>query len=83
MSELRADTYREFTWPVILSGLFKRNLLAVSGITAASIMIIFGLVLGFQGSDVLLVPTRRRSILPRVPFVAMTVPPSLIALYGL
>ena len=25
MSELRADTYREFTWPVILSGLFKRN----------------------------------------------------------
>ena len=33
MAELRADTYREFTWPAILSGLFKRNALAVALIT--------------------------------------------------
>jgi citrate/tricarballylate utilization protein len=84
MSELRADTYREFTWPVILSGLFKRNLLAVSGITAASIMIIFGLVLGFQGSEVLLGTHLGEGAFYRVvPLVAMTVPPSLIALYGI
>ena len=84
MSELRADTYREFTWPVMLSGLFKRNLLAVSVITTASIMIIFGLVLAFQGSDVLLGTHLGEGAFYRVvPFVAMTVPPSLIALYGL
>ena len=84
MSELRADTYREFTWPAILSGLFKRNALAVSAITAASIVIIFGLVLMFQGSDVLLATHLGEGAFYRVvPFVAMTVPPSLIALYGL
>ena len=37
MSELRADTYREFTWPAMLSGLFKHNALAVGLITAVSI----------------------------------------------
>jgi len=83
MSELRAETYREFTWPAILSSLFKRNLLAVSGITAASIMIIFGLVLAFKGSEVLLgVHVGEGAFYRVVPFVAMTVPPSLIALYG-
>src|SRR6187431_2395102 len=37
MSGLRADTYREFTWPAILSCLFKQNALAVTVITIASI----------------------------------------------
>lgn len=84
MSELRADTYREFTWPAMLSGLFKRNALAVSVITAASIIIIFALVLMFQGSGVLLATHLGEGTFYRVvPFVAMTVPPSLIALYGL
>ena len=84
MSELRADTYREFTWPAILSALFNRNALAVSAITAASIVLILGLVLAFQGSNVLLATHLGEGAFYRVvPFVAMTVPPSLIALYGL
>jgi len=84
MAELRADTYREFTWPAILSGLFKRNLLAASAITAASIVIILGLVLAFQGSDVLLgIHVGEGAFYRVVPFVAMTVPPSLVVLYGL
>ena len=84
MAELRTDTYREFTWPAILSGLFKRNALAVGVITAVSMVIIFGLVLAFQGSDVLLgVHLGEGAFYRVVPFVAMTVPPSLIALYGL
>jgi len=84
MSELRADTYREFTWPAILSGLFKRNALAVSVITIASIVIILALVLSFQGSDVLFATHLGGGTFYRVvPLVAMTVPPSLIALYGL
>jgi citrate/tricarballylate utilization protein len=83
MAELRADTYREFTWPALLSGLFKHNALAVGVITAASMVIIFGLVLAFQGSEVLLATHLGEGAFYRVvPFVAMTVPPSLIALYG-
>src|SRR5690349_21863613 len=53
MAELRAGTYREFTWPAILSGLFKRNALAVSAITGVSIVVIVALVLAFSGSDIL------------------------------
>ena len=53
MSELRTDTYREFTWPAMLSGLFKHNARAVGVITAASMVIILGLVLAFQGAPVL------------------------------
>ena len=84
MAELRTDTYREFTWPALLSGLFKHNVLAVGVITAASMIMIFGLVLAFQGSDVLLATHLGEGAFYRVvPFVAMTVPPSLIALYGL
>jgi citrate/tricarballylate utilization protein len=84
MSELRTDTYREFTWPAILSVLFKRNALAVTVITVASIIIILALVLLFQGPDVLFATHLGEGTFYRVvPFVAMTVPPSLIALYGL
>ena len=84
MSELRTDTYREFTWPAILSGLFKRNALAVTLITLVSMVLIFALVLAFQGSEALFATHLGEGAFYRVvPFVAMTVPPSLIALYGL
>src|ERR1700757_4044958 len=53
MGELRADPFREFSWPAILSGLFKRNGLAVTLITAGALIAIFVFVLGFAGSDVL------------------------------
>jgi citrate/tricarballylate utilization protein len=83
MSELRADTYGEFTWPVFLSGLFKRNALAVTVITIASIVIILALVLLFQGANVLFATHLGEATFYRVvPFAAMTVVPSLIALYG-
>ena len=84
MSELRTDTYREFTWPAILSGLFKRNALAVTLITLVSMVLILALVLAFQGSEALFATHLGEGAFYRVvPFVAMTVPPSLIALYGL
>lgn len=83
MSELRADTYREFTWPTILSGLFKHNAVAVTVITVALIIIILALVLLFQGANVLFATYLGEATFYRiVPFAAMTVVPSLIALYG-
>jgi citrate/tricarballylate utilization protein len=84
MSELRADTYREYGWPAVLSFLFKRNGLAVGLITAAALLIIGLLVWVFMGSDVLFATHLGEGAFYRVvPFVAMTVPPSIIALYGM
>jgi citrate/tricarballylate utilization protein len=83
MSELRADTYREFTWPAILSGLFKHNALAVTVITIASTVIILALVLLSQGANVLFATHLGEATFYRVvPLAAMTVVPLLIALYG-
>jgi citrate/tricarballylate utilization protein len=84
MGELRADTYREFSWPTILSGLFKRNGLAVSLITAGALAAISVLVLVFAGRDVLFATHLGEGAFYRVvPYVAMTVPLLIIALYGL
>jgi citrate/tricarballylate utilization protein len=83
MSELRTETYRECTWPALLSGLFNRSALAMSIISAAAILLIFICVLLFRGSDVLLATHLGEGAFYRVvPFVAMTAPPLLIALYG-
>jgi citrate/tricarballylate utilization protein len=83
MGELRADTYREFSWPAILSGLFKRNGLAVTLITAGAFIAIFVFVLGFAGSDVLFATHLGEGTFYRVvPYAAMALPPVIIALYG-
>ena len=83
MSELRTDTYREFTWPAILAVLFKRNALAVAAISVFSIVVILALVFFFQGSDVLFATHLGEGAFYRVvPFAAMTIAPSFIALYG-
>lgn len=83
MSELRTATYRAFTWPTMLSGWFRHNALVVGVITAASILIILGLVLAYQGSAMLFgVHFGAGAFYRVVPFVAMTVPPTLIAIYG-
>jgi citrate/tricarballylate utilization protein len=84
MSELRIETYREFTWPAILSSLFKNNARAAGAITVSSVLLIFVLVLGFQGAEVLFgIHLGEGAFYRVVPFLAMTLPASLIALYGL
>jgi citrate/tricarballylate utilization protein len=84
MAELRVDTYREFTWPAILSGLFKRNVAAVVTVTAAAVIVCFLLVLAFVGAGALFSPHTGEGAFYRVvPFAAMTVPPTIIVLYGL
>jgi citrate/tricarballylate utilization protein len=84
MAELRADTYREFTWPAMFSRLFKHQAAAVGATTFAAVALIFVLVLAFKGFDVLRAVHLGEGAFYRVvPFVAMTVPPSVIALYGI
>lgn len=84
MAELRADTYRDYSWPAILSGLFKRNGVAVSLITAAALIIILLFVLAFMGTNVLFATHLGEGAFYRVvPYTAMTVPFLVIAFYGL
>ncbi len=84
MSELRTDTYREFSWPAILSVLFKRNGLAVTAITAGALLVILLLVLGFIGTDALFGTHVGEGAFYRVvPFIAMSVPPTIFLLYGM
>src|SRR5438552_895950 len=83
MAELRADTYRDFSWPAILSGLFKRNGLAVTLITAGALITIFFLVIVFVGRDVFLATHYGEGAFYRVvPYLAMTLPPLIITIYG-
>jgi len=84
MAELRADTYSEFSWPGILSGLFKRNLLAASLITFAALFLVLLLVLVWIGPQILFATHLGEGAFYRVvPYAAMTAPPVMIALYGL
>ena len=84
MAELRTETYREFTWPAMLSGLFKRSGLGACLITGAALIVLLFLVLLFMGRDVLLTTHIAAGAFYRVvPYAAMTVPPLIIALYGL
>ena len=84
MAELRTETYREYSWPAILSVLLKRNGIAVSLITVGATLVIFILVLLFMGPDVLTANHLGEGSFYRVvPYIAMTIPPILIALYGL
>jgi citrate/tricarballylate utilization protein len=84
MSELRTETYRDFSWPAILSSLFNRNGLAVSMITAGALLLVLLLVLAFKGPNVLFATHLGAGAFYRVvPYVAMTLPPLIIAFYGL
>lgn len=84
MADLRSNTYRDFSWPAILSGLFTRNGRAVTLITVSAVISILFLVLVFIGPQVLLATHLGEGTFYRVvPYVAMTVVPLTIALYGL
>jgi citrate/tricarballylate utilization protein len=83
MAEIRADTYREFSWPAMLRGLFRRNGLAAALIIAGALAVIMLLVLPFVGRDVLFATHLGEGGFYRiVPYAAMTAPPLIIALYA-
>jgi citrate/tricarballylate utilization protein len=84
MAELRTETYRRYSWPAILGALFERNGLAVTLITGAALVLILLFVLLSVGSDMLFAIHLGEGAFYRVvPFVAMTVPPSLMLVYAL
>jgi citrate/tricarballylate utilization protein len=52
LSELRLETYREFTWPEALGPVFRNNGLAVFVSTALSVFVAFLFSLVFRGPEV-------------------------------
>jgi len=84
MSQLRTETYREFSSPAIFSALFRKNGLAVSLITLAALAIIVLLVLALKGPGILFgIHLGEGAFYRVVPFAAMTIPALIMALYGL
>lgn len=83
MAEVRADTYREYSWPALLAGSFTRNRLAVSLITFGALAAIASSVWVGGGSAALFgIHLGEGAFYRVVPYAAMTLPPAIIALYG-
>lgn len=82
LAELRLETYREFTWPGFLAGLFSRNGLSVSIITALSVAIVLLLALVFQGpSAVFSVHLGENAFYKVIPYLLIVLPMSALGLY--
>lgn len=82
LAELRLETYREFSWPRFLTGLFRRNVLAVSLITALSVSIVLLLTFLFKGSPVFFgIHTGENAFYKVIPYTAMVLPFSALAIF--
>lgn len=83
-AQLRANTYRDYSWPRILSGLSRRGLGGALVQSAVCVAIILFLVLLLRGWGVLLsVDVREGAFYRVIPYEAMVAPALLLAVYGL
>jgi citrate/tricarballylate utilization protein len=83
-SRVRAETYRDYTWPGVLSSLSRRGEAAGLTIGALCVAALVLLVLVFQGPAVLVSAQRGEGAFYRVvPYLAMVLPALGITLYGL
>lgn len=82
-SELRAETYAEYTWPNLLSRIFQGNQWAVFGVVGFFIALIFGSVLMVQGSEVLFeANSEEGAFFQVIPYYAMVIPAMIISGFG-
>ncbi len=83
-SELRAETYREYTWPGVLSSLSRRGGAAGLGISALCVVAVLLLALALRGSAAFSSAQHGEGAFYRVvPYLAMVLPALGITLYGL
>jgi citrate/tricarballylate utilization protein len=83
-AEIRADTYRDYSWPTAARGLFRRNERATAWITAVSALVILALVLFFQGPATLFgVHVGENAFYRVIPYAALVIVPSAIAIYAM
>jgi citrate/tricarballylate utilization protein len=82
-AQIRADTYREYSWPGIFAKLFGKNGPGITWITLAATAIIFGLVILSQGLPAFLgVHVGEGAFYRVVPYLAMVLPASVILIYA-
>ena len=73
--ELRQETYREFTWPGFLAGLFQRNGLTILLITVLSVAIVFLLTIISTGTSVVFgVHMGENAFYRVIPYLSIVVP---------
>jgi citrate/tricarballylate utilization protein len=83
-AQIRTETYQDYSWPRLLARMVKGNAKAAVVITIACVVAVFAFVLLAQGAGVLFDRHVGEGAFFRiVPYVAMTVPPSIIALFAL
>ncbi|HEU5434546.1 MAG TPA: tricarballylate utilization 4Fe-4S protein TcuB, partial [Thermomicrobiales bacterium] len=83
-AEIRADSYRAYSWPAAARGLFRENARAVAWITAVSAFLILALVLLFRGPATLFgVHVGPNAFYRVIPYAALVIVPSVIALSAL
>ncbi len=83
LSSLRVETYRDFTWPSVLSRLLQGNRTLIALVVAAAVALVFGSVLAVQGSDVLFSSnTQPGAFYDIVPYYAMVGPALALSAYG-
>src|SRR6185503_822040 len=77
------ETYQQYSWPGILSKLFRNNGMAVGLISAVCVALALALVLVFKGPNVLFSRHVGDGAFYRVvPYLAMVLPATAIAIYG-
>jgi len=83
-AQLRTETYREYGWPRLLSGLYRRGLTGALVPSAVGVAIVLFLVLLLRGPGALLSVDAREGAFYRViAYEAMVAPALLLAVYGL
>ena len=80
-AELRLATYKEFVWPVFLSGLFERNEKVIKAVSIGAVLFVFLLTLISQGAAVLFGTHEGPGAFYAVtPYLSVMIPFSLVAL---
>ncbi len=83
LSAVRVETYRDFTWPSVLSRLLQGNQTLVALVVAVAVAFVFGSVLAVQGADVFFSSnTQPGAFYDFVPYYAMVVPALALSAYG-
>jgi len=82
LGELRLETYREWSWPASLAGMFSRNALAVAVITALSVLLVLLLTLAGKGPSGLFgVHTGEEAFYRVIPYPALVLTMSALGIF--
>lgn len=81
-TKLRLESYRRYTWPAFLAGLFDRNGLAVTLISAVCVVVVLLLTVVLQEPEVVLTSHHGEGAFYTViPYLIMVVAAVLVSLY--